>query len=167
MDSLRDAFNHPARVPIVVVHVDLSDAAKLKTETGEVSRRPTFGWSPGQHLPVQLLDRDLRREGRALPRPAAGLHRHERRPGRAAGRAGRADIILSAGTILAVRLTKIMEKFGFADVRDSRGSHRDLFIDLGPDARQRFALDQELTVRIARNPKGPVGQLVAAEGQVA
>ncbi|MER5262102.1 hypothetical protein ABTZ99_08485 [Actinosynnema sp. NPDC002837] len=373
MDSLRDAFNNPARVPIVVVHVDLSDAAKLKTETGEVSWLPTFGWffdqvheavstnggaiikfltsgvvatfpvehaaqainaailvqeklrgarqdntyrcncsigiSTGKVVPfhnqqqqdyigtsvdrAERLARDagagaifvddstvgaanmmdvFSTYGNATNREAADylgrkeklpssdtahtttyqevlwdaqsygiksstlteivaqpasppavvpaavpvraqvswrdgtvtrwdavkgsgfatttdgtsyyLHRDglvvgaqdlyegatvffQATPSQSAGRAGRADLILPAGITMGVCLTKIKEKFGFADIRDGRGLHRDLFIDLGPDAHQRFIVEQDLTVRIARNLKGPVGQIVAAEGQVA
>jgi class 3 adenylate cyclase/cold shock CspA family protein len=44
MEMLRDAFNNTAKVPIVIMYVDLTGATELKTSTPEVSWLPTFGW---------------------------------------------------------------------------------------------------------------------------
>ncbi|GHH46467.1 adenylate/guanylate cyclase domain-containing protein [Lentzea cavernae] len=81
------------------------------------------------------------------------------------GRHARAVCALLLDSTLTVTVDRVCVAYGFHRLSDSRGFVQDLFLDLGPDAPSRFETGQRLEVRIAQNPRGPIGVITSAVPQ--
>ncbi|MBP2324855.1 cold shock CspA family protein [Kibdelosporangium banguiense] len=84
-------------------------------------------------------------------------------PSHQEGRSPRATCAVSSGAELTVRVDRVCSAFGFSRVSDGQGAVRDLFLDLGPGAQDRYHIGQHVQIRLSHNAKGPVGMILADE----